>query len=56
MAITFGAVFGIVVSLCTRPHMTDEEVETEWEITRNIDNPLSPWVQVYKVCNKYLNL
>jgi len=28
--------------------MTKEEVEAEWEKTRDIDNPLSPWVQVYK--------
>ena len=27
-------------------HMTDEDVELEWEKTRDIDNPLSPWVQV----------
>ena len=49
VAITFGAVFSILVSWWTRPRMTTEEVEAEWEITRNIDNPLSPWVQVYKV-------
>ena len=54
VAITFGAVFSIVVSFCTRPHMTSEEVEAEWEITRNIDNPLSPWVQVYKVLYELL--
>ena len=28
--------------------MTSEEVEAEWEKTRDIDNPLNPWVQVYK--------
>ena len=28
--------------------MTPEEVEQEWEKTRDIDNPLNPWVQVYK--------
>ena len=26
--------------------MTKEDVEAEWEKTRDIDNPLSPWVQV----------
>ena len=54
VAITFGAIFSILVSFCTRPHMTAEEVEAEWEITRNIDNPLSPWVQVYKVLDSSL--
>ncbi len=48
VAISTGALFGIVVSFITRPRMTSEEVEAEWEKTRNIDNPLSPWVQVYK--------
>ncbi len=43
-----GAIFAIVVSFATRPHMSKEEVEIEWEKTRDIDNPLSPWVQVYK--------
>ena len=28
--------------------MSAEEVEAEWEKTRDIDNPLNPWVQVYK--------
>ena len=49
VAICFGALFGIVVSWVTRPRMTQAEVEAEWEKTRDIDNPLSPWVQVYKV-------
>ena len=50
-AISVGAIFAIVVSLITRPSMTKEEVEEEWEKTREIDNPLSPWVQKYKVRN-----
>ena len=28
--------------------MSKLEVEEEWEKTREIDNPLSPWVQIYK--------
>ena len=48
-AIVTGAVMGIVVSLCTRRAMSPKEVEEEWEKTREIDNPLSPWVHVYKV-------
>ena len=47
-AIAFGACIGIIVSLCTRGRMSPEEVEAEWEKTRDIDNPLNPWVQVYK--------
>merc|ERR1719468_685039 len=47
-AIVVGAFAGILVSLCTRGKMTPEEVEQEWEKTRDIDNPLNPWVQVYK--------
>jgi Na+/proline symporter len=49
VAISVGAIFSFVVTFCTRSSMTAEEVEAEWEKTRNIDNPLSPWVQVYKV-------
>jgi hypothetical protein len=28
--------------------MTKEDEEAEWEKTRDIDNPLSPWIQVLK--------
>ena len=48
-AITVGAILAIVVSLITRRSMTKLEIEEEWEKTREIDNPLSPWVQKYKV-------
>merc|ERR1719266_2530033 len=47
-AITVGAILAIVVSLITRRSMTKLEIEEEWEKTREIDNPLSPWVQKYK--------
>ena len=47
-AIVVGALAGIIVSLCTRGRMSAEEIEAEWEKTRDIDNPLNPWVQVYK--------
>ena len=36
-----------------RWHMTAEDEEAEWEKTRDIDNPLSPWVQV-NIGNKKL--
>ena len=48
-AISVGAILAIIVSLITRRSMTELEVEEEWEKTREIDNPLSPWVQKYKV-------
>ena len=46
-AISIGALMAIIVSLFTRRSMTPAEVEEEWEKTRDIDNPLSPWVQKY---------
>merc|ERR1740128_757328 len=48
VSIGVGAVASIVVTFCTRWTMTAEMEEAEWERTRDIDNPLSPWVQVYK--------
>ena len=54
-AIFMGATLAILVSLCTRRAMSKEEVEAEWEKTRDIDNPLSPWVQVYKVFSNWLS-
>ena len=51
---TCGAIGTIIVSWINRPRMSKEDEEAEWEKTRDIDNPLSPWVQVYKV-NKSLN-
>jgi len=47
-AIFIGALAAIFVSLITRSSMTTEEIEAEWEKTRDIDNPLNPWVHVYK--------
>lgn len=44
-----GAFFAIVVSLVTRGiKMPDSDQDAEWEKTRSIDNPLNPWVKVYK--------
>ena len=53
-AITVGAILAIIVSLITRRSMTELEIEEEWEKTREIDNPLSPWVQKYKVRFAYV--
>merc|ERR1711988_2076257 len=47
-AIGMGAVFTIVVTFITRWNMTPEIEEEEWEKTRDIDNPLSPWVSKYQ--------
>merc|ERR1719289_584475 len=47
-AIIVGALAAFIVSLCTRGQMSIDEIEAEWEKTRDIDNPLNPWVQVYK--------
>merc|ERR1712209_80526 len=47
-AIGMGAVFTIVVTFITRWNMTPEIEEEEWEKTRDIDNPLSPWVAKYQ--------
>ena len=47
-AIGMGAVFTILVTFITRWNMTPEIEEEEWEKTRDIDNPLSPWVAKYQ--------
>merc|ERR1712038_8347 len=38
----------IIVTFVTRMRMTPEMEEEEWDKTRDIDNPLSPWVTKYK--------
>jgi len=48
VAIGVGAVFCVVVTFITRWKMTPEIEEAEWDKTRDIDNPLSPWVAKYK--------
>jgi len=48
VAIGVGAVFCVVVTYITRWKMTPEIEEAEWDKTRDIDNPLSPWVAKYK--------
>ena len=44
-----GTLSAVVVSWLTNYNMTEEEADAEWEKTRDIDNPLSPWVAVYQV-------
>merc|ERR1719187_453786 len=48
VAITVGGLACIIVTFVTRRHLTAEMEETEWDKTRDIDNPLSPWVNKYK--------
>merc|ERR1712141_149130 len=48
VAISVGGAACIVVTFITRWRMTAEIEEEEWDKTRDIDNPLSPWVTKYK--------
>merc|ERR1711936_1235296 len=48
VAISVGGAACIVVTFVTRMRMTPEMEEEEWDKTRDIDNPLSPWVTKYK--------
>jgi len=48
VSITAGAIISIVVTFITRWNMTPEMEEEEWNKTRDIDNPLSPWVAKYR--------
>jgi Na+/proline symporter len=48
VAICVGAVVSIVLTLWTTRSLTKEEAAGVWELTRDIDNPLHPWVEVYK--------
>jgi hypothetical protein len=54
VSIIIGGVICVSVSLYTKGPMSAEEIAGEWEKTRNIDNPLSPWAQVYKVGHIYV--
>jgi len=48
VAISFGAVACVLATFATRWNLTPEMEEAEWDKTRDIDNPLSPWVAKYK--------
>merc|ERR1711910_268277 len=47
VAISVGGAACIIVTFITRWRLTSE-MEEEWDKTRDIDNPLSPWVTKYK--------
>nr|XP_054750098.1 uncharacterized protein LOC129255796 [Lytechinus pictus] len=46
-SILSGALITLVVSFLTNRGVTEEEKHEIWEKTRDIDNPLSPWPQLY---------
>merc|ERR1711970_1084220 len=48
VAISVGGAACIIVTFITRWKLTKEMEEAEWDKTRDIDNPLSPWVTKYK--------
>merc|ERR1712088_187776 len=48
VAISVGGAACIIVTFITRWRLTSEMEEEEWDKTRDIDNPLSPWVTKYK--------
>merc|ERR1712038_110330 len=48
LAIAVGGVACIIMTFATRWTLTPEMEEEEWDKTRDIDNPLSPWVTKYK--------
>merc|ERR1719460_2606561 len=48
VAISVGGAACIIVTFITRWRLTPEMEEAEWDKTRDIDNPLSPWVTKYK--------
>ncbi|KAF0301993.1 putative urea active transporter 1 [Amphibalanus amphitrite] len=50
VSVTVGGLVCIAVSLADNWRMTPEQMEHEWEKTRDIDNPLTPWVHVYRDC------
>merc|ERR1711974_142734 len=51
VAISVGGAACIIVTFITRWRLTKEMEEAEWDKTRDIDNPLSPWVTKYKQLN-----
>ena len=46
-AIGSGGLISILVSLITNRHYSPEMANEIWENTRDIDNPLSPWTEMY---------
>ena len=46
-AIVSGGIITVVVSLITNRHYQAGMEEEIWENTRDIDNPLSPWTEIY---------
>ena len=47
VAIGSGGFICIIVSLITNRNYSSEMADSVWETTRDIDNPLSPWTEMY---------
>ncbi|XP_072019734.1 LOW QUALITY PROTEIN: uncharacterized protein [Amphiura filiformis] len=47
VAIFSGAAITIIMSFVTKRHISEFETAETWEKTRDIDNPLSPWPELY---------
>jgi len=50
VSVTVGGVACVLLSLFDNLHMTSEQMTLEWDKTRDIDNPLTPWTWVYRNC------
>ena len=46
-AIFSGAFLTIIISLVENRHFDNSQSDDVWETTRDIDNPLSPWTELY---------
>ena len=47
VAIGSGGFICIIVSFITNRNYSSEMADSVWETTRDIDNPLSPWTEMY---------
>ncbi|XP_013388214.1 urea-proton symporter DUR3 [Lingula anatina] len=48
VSISSGGITCIIVAFLTNRRVTKADIIAEWEKTRNIDNPLNPWIHLYK--------
>ena len=42
------SIITVIISLCTHNIKTSEDAKYEFEKLRNIDNPLTPWTEIYQ--------
>ncbi|XP_037079202.1 urea-proton symporter DUR3-like [Pollicipes pollicipes] len=50
VSVSVGGLVCVVLSLLDNARMTAAQMDREWEKTRDIDNPLTPWVYTYRHC------